>query len=236
MKGLSPSEIGQLILSVGTHRSERPLSPIEVAKLIQKALEAGERRKEIAIRLHLNGSTIIGRFIRLLSLPPQVQHLIGWGSDPVTLSFSAASGIAQLSSAQDQYALAKASLENQLNRLEITQVVQIRQRSGKPIENCIEEVLNQRPIIEKRHVIVGELLSERLKTELEQVSQLERDSVLQSVLERYVPDIPPLGAQLRDGYFFLIGDDEFHRAIMSLSDGFEKSITEYLMLELRDKD
>ena len=236
MRGLSPSEVRQLILSVGTHRSERPLSPIKVAKLIQKALDAGEKRKEIAVKLHLNGSTIIGRFIRLLSLPPQVQHLIGWGSDPVTLSFSAASGIAQLSSDQDQSTLAKASLENQLNRLEITEVVQIRQRSGKPIESCIEEVLNQRPIIEKRHVIVGGLLSERLKTELKQASQLERDNLLQSVLERYIPDIPPLGAKLRDGYFFLVGDDEFHRMIMSLSDGFEKSITEYLMLELRDKD
>ena len=134
MNGLSPLEIRQLILSVGTHRSERPLSPIEVAKLMQKALDAGEKRKEIADRLHLNGSTIIGRFTRLLSLPPQIQHLIGWGSDPTTLSFTTASGIACLESTQEQTTLAKAVLESQLNKSEIVQVVQIRQRSRNSIE------------------------------------------------------------------------------------------------------
>ena len=130
MKGLSPSEISQLILSVGTHRSERPLVPIEVAKLIQKALNAGEKRKEIADRLYLNDSTILGRFTRLLSLPSQIQHLIGWGSDPTTLfSFTAASGIARLESTQEHIILAKAALENQFNKSEIIEVVQIRQRS-----------------------------------------------------------------------------------------------------------
>ena len=236
MKGLSPSEIGQLILSVGTHRSERPLAPIEVAKLIQKALNAGEKRKEIADRLYLSDSTILGRFTRLLSLPSQIQHLIGWGSDPTTLSFTAASGIARLESTQEQIALAKAVLENQLKKSEIIEVVQIRQRSKNPIQSCIETVLNQRPVIQRRHVIIGELQSGKLKDEFKQVSQLERDNLLQSALEQYVPNATPLGAKLGDGYFFLIGDDEFHRVIMSLSDGFEKSITEYLILVLRDKD
>ena len=236
MNGLSPLEIRQLILSVGTHRSERPLSPIEVAKLMQKALDAGEKRKEIADRLHLNGSTIIGRFTRLLSLPPQIQHLIGWGSDPTTLSFTTASGIACLESTQEQTTLAKAVLESQLNKSEIVQVVQIRQRSRNSIESCIETVLNQRPVIQRRHVIIGELQSERLKDELKQVSQLGRDNLLQSALERHVPNVPPLDTKLGDEYFLLVGDDQCHRAIMSLSDGFEKSITEYLMLELRDKD
>ena len=236
MRGLSPSETRQLILSVGTHRSGRPLSPTEVAKLIQKALNAGEKRKEIADRLYLNDPTILGRFTRLLSLPSQIQHLIGWGSDPTTLSFTTASGIARLESTQEQIALAKAALESQFNKSEIIEVVQIRQRSKNPIESCIEAVLNQRPVIQRRHVIIGELQSENLKDELKQASQLERDNLLQSALERYVPNVTPLGAKLGDDYFFLVADDEFHRSIMSLSDGFEKSITEYLIQELRDKD
>ena len=236
MKGLSPPEIGQLILSVGTHRSERPLAPIEVAKLIQKALDAGEKRKEIADRLYLNDTTILGHFTRLLSLPSQIQPLIGWGSDPTTLSFTVASGIARLESTQEQITLAKAALESQFNKSEIIEVVQIRQRSKNPIESCIETVLNQRPVIQRRHVIIGELQSRKLKNELKQVSQLERDTLLQSALVKYVPNVTPLGAKLGDGYFFLVGDDEFHGAIMSFSNGFEKPITEYLILELRDKD
>ena len=132
--------------------------------------------------------------------------------------------------------MAKASLENRLNQSEIIEVVQIRQRSKNPIGSCIEAVLNQRPVIQRRHVIIGELRSRKLKDALKQKQQLERDNLLQSVLERHIPHTLPLGTKLRDGYFFLVGDDEFHRAIMSLSDEFEKSITEYLMLELRDKD
>ena len=77
MKGLSAYELRQLILSVGTHRSDRPLSPIEVAKLMRRALDMGETRKTLAGRLLLDDSSIIGRFMRLLSLPVQVQHLVG---------------------------------------------------------------------------------------------------------------------------------------------------------------
>ena len=236
MKGLSPSEISKLILSVGTRKSVRPLSPVEVGKLIQKALDAGEKREEIADRLHLDGSTVIGRFIRLLSLPVQVQHLIGWGSDPATLSFTAASMIARLNSHQEQNVLAKASLENQINKSEIIQVVQIKQRSGNSIENCIKAVLDQRPIVEKRHLIIGELQSEKLKAILKQLSQLDRDDLLQATLDRYISNIPYLGCKLGDKYFLLVGDDRFHNAILSLSDDFEKTITEYLMKASLNKD
>jgi ParB-like chromosome segregation protein Spo0J len=236
VKGLSSYEVGQLILSVGTHRSERPLSPVEVAKFMQRALDAGEKRAEIAGRLHLEDSTIIGHFTRLLSLPAQVQQLVGWGSDPATVSFTAAATIARLQYPQEQSILTKAALENQFRKSEIIQVVQIWQRSKNPIENCIKAVLDQRPIVEKRHLIIGELRSEELKAALKQVSQLERNNLLQSTLERYVPDIPSLGCKLGDVYFLLVGDDRFHAAITSLPSGFEKSITEYLVQELGKKD
>ena len=236
MKGLSPYEVGQLILSVGTHRSERPLSPVEVAKFMQRALDAGEKRAEIAGRLHLEDSTIIGHFTRLLSLPAQVQQLVGWGSDPATVSFTAAAIIARLQYPQEQSILTKATLENQFRKSEIIQVVQIWQRSKNPIENCIKAVLDQRPIVEKRHLIIGELQSEKLKEELQQISQLERNNLLQSTLERYVPDIPSLGCKLGDVHFLLVGDDRFHATITSLPSGFEKSITEYLVQELGKKD
>ena len=236
MRGLSSYEVRQLILSVGTHRSVRPLSPVEVAKLMQRALDAGEKRADIAGRLHLEDSTIIGHFTRLLSLPAQVQQLVGWGSDPTTVSFTAAAIIARLKCAQEKSVLAKAALENQFRKSEIIQVVQIWQRSKNPIGNCIKVVLDQRPIVEKRHLIIGELQSEKLKEELQQISQLERNILLQSTLERYVPDIPRLGCKLGEVYFLLVGDDQFHAAIMSLPDGFEKSITEYLIRELCNKD
>ena len=236
MRGLSSSEVRQLILSVGTHKSERPLSPVEVAKLMWKAEKAGEKRREIAARLLLEDSSIIGRFIRLLRLPPDVQQLTGWGSDPATLSFTAGSEIARLEDKQEQLVLATAALANRFNKSEIMQVVQIRKRSGKSIKECIKIVLNQRPIIERRHVIIGSLQSEKLKDSLKEISQLERDALLQSALDRYGPNIQRLGSKLGDRYFLLIGDDRLHAAIMSLPEGFEQAITEYLTRELTSKD
>lgn len=236
MKGLSSYEVRQLILSVGTHKSTRPLSPVEVAKLMQKALEAGEAKREVAAKLLLKDSSIIRRFIRLLSLPSEVQQLVGWGSNPTTVSFTAGSEIARLGTDQDRLALATAALQNRFNKSEIMQVVQIRMRAGKPIEECVKAVLNQRPVIERRHVIIGNLQSERLKDELKQFSQLERDNLLQSALDRCGPNVPRLGSKLGHGHFLLVGDDLFHAAIVSLPKGFEQAITEYLLRELDSED
>ena len=235
MKGLSAYELRQLILSVGTHKSDRSLSPIEVAKLMQKALDMGETRKTLANRLLLDDSSIIGRFIRLLSLPVQVQHLIGWGSNPATISFTAGSDIARLKDSREQKILAKMALENQLNKSEIIECVQLRQRSEKSIEDSVKAVLNQRPVIERRHAIIGELKSENLKDKLKEVSQLERNNLLQSALDEYGPSVPRLGSKLGDSYFLLVGDDRFYTEITSLPEGFEASVTRYLIQKLDDK-
>ncbi len=235
MKGLLSHEISQLILSVGTHKSKRPLLPMEVAEYMQKALDAGEKRTNIAEKLYLEDSSIIGHFIRLLSLPSQVQQIIGWGSDPSTISFTAAAVIARLDSSQEQRILAKAALEHQFNKSEIIQVVQIRRRSGNPIDSCIKAVLDQRPIVERRHVIIGEIRSENLKNELKQISQQERNNLLKLVLEQHGPDTPHLGAKLGVEYFILVGDEHFHSTIVTLPQGFEESITEYLTRELINK-
>lgn len=233
MKGLLSDEIRLLILSVGTHKSTRPLSPVEVGKYVQRALDAGETRSTVAETLLLDDATVIGRFVRLLSLPPQVQQLVGWGSDPATVSFTSASDIARLKTESAQIALAKAALENRLNKSEIIEVIQISERSQRPIQDCIEEVLNQRPIIERRHVIVGELQSDSLNEALKCMSEFERNDLLLSALARYGLNTSLHGAKLGDGYFLLVGDDAFQTVITSLPGGFEESITKYLSRELR---
>ena len=230
------NEIRLLILSVGTHKSTRPLSPVEVGKYVQRALDAGETRATVAEKLLLDDTTVIGRFVRLPSLPPQVQQLVGWGADPATVSFTSASDVARLKSASAKIVLAKAALENQLNKSEILEVVQISERSNRSIESCIEAVLNQRPIVERRHVIIGELQSDSLNETLKHMSESQRKNLLLSALARYGLNTSILGAKLGDGYFLFVGDDAFHTVITSLPGGFEESITEYLMRELRHED
>ena len=173
--------------------------------------------------------------MRLLSLPVQVQHLIGWGSNPDTISFTAASDIARLDYPEEQKTLAKMALENQFNKSEIIECVQLRQRSERSIEDSVKAVLNQRPIIERRHAIIGELRSEGLKDKLKKMSQLDRNNLLQAALDEYGPSVPRLGSKLGGSYFLLVGDDHFHTEITSLPEGFEASVTRYLIQKLDDK-
>lgn len=228
MKGISSYELRQLILSVGTAKSVRPLAPMEVARLIQRALDAGETRADIAERLHLVGTTMIGRFTHLLSLPAEIQQMIGWRGESATIPIESAVQIARLESAEEQIILGKALLESRLNRSDIRQVIQISQRSGNSIEKCIKAVLDQRPVIEKRHVIIGELQSAKLQEYLRRTSQLERNNLLISALKKHIPNLSNLECKLGDSYFLLVGDDYVYTTVMSLPNGFENSITDYL--------
>lgn len=232
MKGLSPDTARKLILSVGTRRSGRPLSPVEVAGALQQVLDAGTDVGELAGALYLDGPTMIRRFTRLLALPLEIQPLVEWGSGSGTLSFTAASELARLEKKCEQLVLAKAVLENQFSKTEVKQIVETRRRLGKSVDDSIRAVLEQRPVIERRHVIIGELLLEQLQERLKQVPQHERNSLLRRVIEHYGPSTASFGAKLGHKHFILVGDDQFYAAITSLPGGFEEAITEYLMSEL----
>ena len=91
---LEPQELKGLILSVGTHRAERPLSPLEVGVLVRKATQRGTDLKDIAEATQLEGTTQLSRFTKLLELPTDTHYLIDWGKSvgPGSLRNSAWSG------------------------------------------------------------------------------------------------------------------------------------------------
>ena len=82
LAGLTALELGRLRMSVGygTHKKGRPLSPVEVGSLLQKARAEGVSLEECARAIQLDGTGHIGRFLRILDLPNHIQHLIDWGS------------------------------------------------------------------------------------------------------------------------------------------------------------
>ena len=86
-KILSPQELQGLLLSVGTHRGKRLLSPVEVANLFAKVTSEGGRLGDCARAAQLEGTTMVGRFLRLLKLPESVRHLVDWGSNPGAIGF-----------------------------------------------------------------------------------------------------------------------------------------------------
>lgn len=181
IKGLTRREYQDLVLSVGTHRGKRRLSPLEVAILINRGVQAGLTRRECAEQLGL-GTTQIGAFLKLLTLHESIAHLAAWGGGQrAHISFSSLSQLARLSPT-DQVQAAEAILTYSLKWNEVVQLVQIMSRSHDKLDVALQKVLKLRPTIEKRFLFVGAVLSSRVKDCLAAMSAAERSAVFDRVL------------------------------------------------------
>ena len=221
MKGLTPYERRDLILSVGTHRGARRLSPLEVAQLIQKALDHGSSRKECSAALGV-GTSQIGTFLKLLSLNAEVQHMAGWGgSSRASIAFSSLAELRRLNSA-DQVSVATAILKERLKWKEVIEVVQIRERSGKTVEECVADVVRRRPVIETQHVFIGRV--DRLTSvELGDLDQASRDGLLQHVLAGMIGADRAFEGRLGLGTFTVVTQEGLLNPLGLSADEFEEA-------------
>jgi len=233
--GLSPEAQRDLILSVGTHRGNRRLSPIEVAELMEVAINAGTSVQQLASALLFADSTLVMRFRRLLKLPSAIKHLVGWRGKSC-LSFETASAIARLQSQKEQETVAKAVLEHRLTKPEVYQIVQIQERSGKPITECTEDVLRMRPQIEKRHILIGAIISPNVRKFLVRMTQQERDQFLKNAVNLHASELPPWEGHLGVDRFTLVGNEDFGITVQRLPGGFEEAVNVYLEAEVSKND
>jgi hypothetical protein len=225
---LSPEERKLLLRSVGTHRSERSLSPIEVAELLQKAVAAGSKRQECSAELQI-GPTQIATFLRLLDLAPQIRHLADWGSTSAsTIAFSSLAELSRLQFDQ-QIKAATAMLEHKLSWKEAVQLAQISQRSRRPIEDSINAVVKLRPDIERRHLFVGAIPSEDLRRSIKMISHKERDAIFQSVLNETFGEEPGFSGRLGERHFSIIGPHSAHTVLGMQPDELERQLSDKLL-------
>lgn len=233
--GLAPEAQRDLILSVGTHRGNRRLSPIEVAEAMEAAINAGTSVQQLASVLLLEDSTMVMHFRRLLKLPSAIKHLVGWRGKS-GLSFATASAIARLKSQKEQETVAKAVLEHRLSKPEVYQIVQIQERSGKPIAECTEDVLRMRPQIEKRHILIGAIISPNVRKVLVRMMQQERNQFLKNAVILHAPELPPWEGHLGIDRFTLVGSEDFSITAQKLPGGFEEAVNVYLEREVSKND
>jgi putative mRNA 3-end processing factor len=234
MRGLSPEIQRDLILSVGTRQARRRLSPIEVAEAVETSLASGSTVQELAAELGLH-PTMVLRFRRLLKLPPDIRDLVDWWQGEARLSFEAASHIARLPSSKERQEVAEAALKHGLGKVETIQIVQIRERSGRPMAECIGDVLRMRPQIEKRHILIGAITSEKIRATLRQMTQEERDQLFKTAVTHYSPELPPWEGRLGTERFTLLGSEAFGAAVQRLPGGFEEAINTYLEEEISQR-
>ena len=213
---LTPLELGRLRMSVGygTHKKGRPLSPIEVGLHLRRACDAGMSLIDCANEIQLNGTGHIGRFLRILKLPNDLQHLINWGSGKDFIGFSSAVELVRLQNPDDQRMLARSILTNRLNKSEVRQIVQLRMRTVRSISDCVTEIIGMRTLIEKRYIFIGSLNDQIIKDALIKLTQIERDSILDSCNKRL--GLQDVSGRLGKQLFTLVGGSRFNESMRDI--------------------
>jgi len=225
---LSPQERQRLLLSVGTHRVRRPLSPVEVASLFAKVTAAGGSLSECARAANLEGTTIVGRFLRLLKLPESLRHLVDWGTGAGTIGFSSGAEIARLHDAE-QEELVRGVLTYRLSGSEVRQVVQLRKRSKRAVGECLNEVVGMRPRVEKRYVYIGAVTDAAVKRLLGDMTQQERDQLFGSAIGSVLDTRGLALAKLGLDRFTLVGAAELGETMNKKKDSLEREINDALV-------
>ncbi len=210
MLGLTALDLGRLRISIGygTHKKGRPLSPIEVGQLFRRACEAGDSLQDCASNSHLVGTTQVSRFLRILNLPQDLQHLISWGDSKDTIGFSCAFELARIKSADDQRVVAKSILTDGLKSKEVRQIAQLRERSGQSIYACLKEILGMRTKIERRYIFIGSVTDQYTESSLQELTQAQRDSVLKIAIDGL--NFQGVTGRLGSRIFTLVGGERFN--------------------------
>ena len=223
---LPPELKRDLILSLGTHRTQRRLSPLEVARAIDLLYQNGTSFREIAQLVSLRSTSILREIHRLLALAPEIQHLVGWGKpSPSTLPMKSAQQIARLSSSVDQLAATKATLVHELTSEEARQLVESKIHSREPIDDCIDAVLRLRPTIKRSYLFLGAVTSSAVCRRLENLTQSERDQVFKAGVDHRFGEWPHWSGKLGASRFAISGGAELAEALDNLPGGFEQAIT-----------
>ncbi len=190
MAPLSDQEFAELALSVKTHEDYRLLSPIECARRIKDALET-HSRAYLARRLTLSTSTMIGRFLGLLSLPEEYQELVSWrGRKEQMLGLDMAYRVSRLPSLDDQRALIESILEFDLKTDEVKEIEMIRKRNMDiPMSECISQVVTRRKVVVERELLVAQI-QERVASVALQLPPDKRNAVNTAFRQELVGIIP----------------------------------------------
>ena len=226
LRGLSQRELDLLYLSVGSHKLKRALSPIEVGTYCRRAKMAGESVKQIASALRLS-PTMVGRFLKVLQLDTNRHHLVDWGESKFSVvGFSTASEVVLIPESMQQQ-MVDAVCQYGLSKNEARSVRQLLERSGRPFDNCVNDVIGRRPIVVFRELVVGSITDNLMIERLAGMLQLERDALLLDVLSERYPDTGSITAKLGIRRFTVLGGKSV-RTTIGRDPDFEFHVTSEL--------
>ncbi len=225
--GLEPESFSRLILSIGSHRGVRPFTPVEVAEHFKTMIDNGASLDACAEAVHLDGTAMISRFLRLNQLHDSVKYLVDWGASKASLGFTAAHEIARIPQSTHEE-IVKKILRFGLKSNEVRQIAQLHIRSGRAVSECTDEVIGMRPQIEVRHVVIGSITQEAIIQRLKGLSQTQRNLLFAKALRVLFGKTIEVTGGLSPNRFTIAGDQGFSKAFQRLGGDFEEIITEKL--------
>ena len=232
MKKLTKEDIRDLIITIGTNHVQRRKSPMEVAEDFDTCIQEGKTKKQIAEMVLLADDSMVSKFLRLLKLSSEITHNIVWGkTTDCDISFSAATELSKIS-IEEQESVFKAALENSLTKDEVIQIVQIRKRSNKDVQTCINEIINSRPRIVRKYLFIGAIVDNTISAYLEKSTQRMRDSILKKIMDQVVLEDAEWSGHLGKKRFTLIGDVQLSQEMQKLEPDFEQFINKQLKQEM----
>ena len=232
--GLSQTELQSLILSVGTHRGRRRLSPMEVAALLRQAMEAGTSRQAVSDSLNIS-EIQVARFIRLFDLEPELRDLADWGrGNTATIPFSSLLEITRLSPSQ-QIEVAASALAHKFTKVEFRQISQISERSGWQIAECIANVMERRPQVQRQFVLIGSIQQGELQEFLQTQLQNTRDCFLKGALAKLGQPSQAIQGRLGSKTFTVLAKEDIVSLLDMDPDAIEAFVNEHLNLLVRGK-
>ena len=219
-RSLSHEEWVDLKLSVGTHKKNRRLSPVEVASLIKRVRDSGATLNEISKEILLGTSTI-SRFLRLNHVPVEFRDLIDWGYNKNKISFMKASlSISYSLNRAEQILLLDAILQNELKKNEIQKIIELKSRSKLDIKKVINEVLNDRTIEIKRNIMIG-FIDDDVKPIINKLDVDKRDLEFIKLLKNIFPLVDIYAAKIDEERYSLT-TDEFGQSQIELKSSKNK--------------
>ena len=237
LPGLTKQQTTDLKFSVNPITGvPRPLSPIEVMKLIQILVDQKMSKKDISKALDTELSNVSNYFDRMKKLIPEVQELVGWlqtDKKQLKLGYSSVWHYSRLGE-EGQKWIYKKHLENNCTRDEIRDTAQLLNRGFGTIEECFQEILDRRPKKIFQTLITGKIMNEDLIIKLNNISQSNRDQIFEKLISELFGKEIPIKTTLTVQKFHLLIDSEKESDVYKkmIEDGFEEMITTLLEKEI----
>jgi hypothetical protein len=165
----------------------------------------------MAEALHLDSAAMIGRFIRVAGLPPEIGASVGWGRSAKWINLTQAQEIARLEASSEQRELTRLTLEYRLSGAEVRGAVQICLRRGVGAAAGVEETVRLRPVIERRYVQLGSLIRTEVQVAVAGMGEAGRAALLSRALANV--GLTVLDATLTErGYVLVLNEETGARA------------------------